>query len=189
MCFCQFFLCVHSVRYLYSITVLVVMISFFSQYGYDISSLWSLLSISFVFCLPLTYSQHTEAWPSMSSGLQSRVQAAVEQFQKAIHKSIMPLQKDAYLCMAECSDPTKSPDKIERCYQKCQTNIEKADHHIQFVINGFQKELRIHTLTQCLEKVFGVFANVRTFVKLTYYVMMYYAIMPYIGDAMSTDVD
>ena len=50
-----------------------------------------------------------------------------------------PLQKKAYLCMADCSDPKMTPQSIERCYKKCQQPIATADNHVQFTIQQFQQ--------------------------------------------------
>ena len=73
--------------------------------------------------------------------IQRRIQSEVEKFQNAIHKAIMPLQKSAYLCMAECSDPRKKPQEIDNCYKKCQYSIDSADEHVKFVVESFQRKL------------------------------------------------
>lgn len=73
------------------------------------------------------------------ASLQTRIQSEVEKFQNAIHSILVPLQKKAYLCMADCSDPTKDPNAIERCYKKCQQPIATADNHVQFTIQQFQQ--------------------------------------------------
>mmetsp|Transcript_59619 Transcript_59619/g.98391 ORF Transcript_59619/g.98391 Transcript_59619/m.98391 type:complete len:126 (+) Transcript_59619:1580-1957(+) len=78
----------------------------------------------------------------MSASLQSRIQSEVEKFQTAIHKCLVPLQKTAYLCMAECSDPNQSPQSIERCYKKCQHAISSADNHVQFTVQNFQRGIQ-----------------------------------------------
>ena len=73
--------------------------------------------------------------------IQRRIQSEVEKFQNAIHKAIMPLQKSAYLCMAECSDPRRKPAEIDNCYKKCQYSIDSADEHVKFVVESFQRKL------------------------------------------------
>eukprot|EP01084_Bolivina_argentea_P198347 339669_1 len=78
----------------------------------------------------------------MSMSLQTRIQSEVEKFQKAIHGMLVPMQKTAYLCMADCSDPTLSPQAIERCYKKCQHPIATADNHVQFTIQNFQRGIQ-----------------------------------------------
>eukprot|EP01084_Bolivina_argentea_P131545 232172_1 len=78
----------------------------------------------------------------MSMNLQTRIQSEVEKFQNAIHKLLVPLQKSAYLCMADCSDPIQTPQSIERCYKKCQHPIATADNHVQFTIQNFQREIQ-----------------------------------------------
>jgi len=78
----------------------------------------------------------------MSMNLQTRIQSEVEKFQNAIHGVLVPLQKTAYLCMADCSDPTSKPQSIERCYQKCQHHIATADNHVQFTISNFQRGIQ-----------------------------------------------
>ena len=75
----------------------------------------------------------------MSMNLQTRIQSEVEKFQNAIHAVLVPLQKTAYLCMADCSDATRSPQDIERCYKKCQQPIATADNYVQFTIQQFQR--------------------------------------------------
>ena len=77
----------------------------------------------------------------MSMTLQTRIQSEVEKFQKAIHSVLVPLQKSAYLCMANCSDATQTPQSIERCYKKCQQPVSTADNHVQFTIQNFQRGL------------------------------------------------
>lgn len=55
---------------------------------------------------------------------------------------LVPLQKTAYLCMADCSDATQTPQSIERCYKNCQHPIATADNHVQFTIQNFQREIQ-----------------------------------------------
>mmetsp|Transcript_1177 Transcript_1177/g.956 ORF Transcript_1177/g.956 Transcript_1177/m.956 type:complete len:123 (+) Transcript_1177:176-544(+) len=78
----------------------------------------------------------------MSMNLQTRIQSEVEKFQNAIHQMLVPLQKKAYLCMADCSDPNLTPQSIERCYKKCQQPIATADNHVQFTIGQFQQGIQ-----------------------------------------------
>eukprot|EP00483_Globobulimina_turgida_P006542 UN06552 len=77
----------------------------------------------------------------MSMILQTRIQSEMEKFQKAIHSALVPLQKSAYLCMADCSDPIQTPQQIEKCYQKCQHSIASADNHVQFTVQNFQRQI------------------------------------------------
>eukprot|EP01084_Bolivina_argentea_P131547 232174_1 len=112
----------------------------------------------------------------MSMSLQTRVQSEVEKFQKAIHSALVPLQKSAYLCMAECSDPLQTPQQIEQCYKKCQHSIASADNHVQFTFQNFQRQIQKcdmecqtdktsqpsqqqyeSCMTKCVDKVIGTF--------------------------------
>mmetsp|Transcript_15764 Transcript_15764/g.25001 ORF Transcript_15764/g.25001 Transcript_15764/m.25001 type:complete len:121 (-) Transcript_15764:150-512(-) len=83
--------------------------------------------------------------------LQTRIQSEVEKFQNAIHSVLVPMQKTAYLCMAECSDPQQTPQSIERCYKKCQHPIATADNHVQFTIQNFQRGIQ-QCDNQCQDK-------------------------------------
>ena len=89
----------------------------------------------------------------MSDADQARLQASVDDMMKRLEKShLNPMQKNAYLCSANCFDKKVDQANIQNCVQNCQQKTGMAQQVIQQEMGEFQNRLS-RAMQGCQDKI------------------------------------
>jgi hypothetical protein len=80
--------------------------------------------------------------------LQKRLQTAVDNMINDFSlRRLRPMQKQAYICSAECFDnPTMNEERIQMCLNTCTGNVRNTQNAMQNEMNNFQNKL-----TRCVQ--------------------------------------
>ena len=83
----------------------------------------------------------------MAEADQQKLQNAAEQMMERLDKNVLKaMQRDAYLCSAECLSSSNSHGSnsqfTQQCIQRCQIGIQQASNVVQQEMSGLQNRLQ-----------------------------------------------